>query len=124
KLALSMEFIGFLVCFWQIFGCWVWILVAATTVYFPVLQGWVMYVSVSSFFFSLMFLLCYLFGFHRNSDSWKVVVRTHSLILGVAAGGGSSHSCDYGIIPGHSAMFLLVLLTFLLTLHVELMQFN
>uniref|UniRef100_A0A8C0J6R6 Mal, T cell differentiation protein like n=1 Tax=Chelonoidis abingdonii TaxID=106734 RepID=A0A8C0J6R6_CHEAB len=73
KLALSMEFIGFLVCFWQIFGCWVWILVAATTVYFPMLQGWVMYVSLSSFFFSLMFLLCYLFGFHRNSDSWKVV---------------------------------------------------
>uniref|UniRef100_A0A8C3SL67 Mal, T cell differentiation protein like n=1 Tax=Chelydra serpentina TaxID=8475 RepID=A0A8C3SL67_CHESE len=62
-------FIGFLVCFWQIFGCWVWILVAATTVYFPMLQGWVMYVSLSSFFFSLMFLLCYLFGFHRNSDT-------------------------------------------------------
>ncbi|CAM5136486.1 MAL-like protein [Natator depressus] len=56
-----------------IFGCWVWILVAATTVYFPMLQGWVMYVSLSSFFFSLMFLLCYLFGFHRNSNSWKVV---------------------------------------------------
>ncbi|XP_067388928.1 MAL-like protein [Emydura macquarii macquarii] len=56
-----------------IFGCWVWILVAATTVYFPLLQGWVMYVSLSSFIFSLMFLLCYVFGFHQNSNSWKIV---------------------------------------------------
>lgn len=56
-----------------ILGCWVWILVAATTVHFPLLQGWVMYVSLSSFVFSLLFLLCYLFGFHGNSNSWKVV---------------------------------------------------
>uniref|UniRef100_A0A8C8RTS8 Mal, T cell differentiation protein like n=1 Tax=Pelusios castaneus TaxID=367368 RepID=A0A8C8RTS8_9SAUR len=57
-----------------ILGCWVWILVAATTVYFSMLQGWVMYVSMSSFIFSLTFLLCYVFGFHSNSaNSWKIV---------------------------------------------------
>ncbi|XP_061482453.1 MAL-like protein isoform X2 [Rhineura floridana] len=58
---------------WKIFGCWVWILVAATTVYFPLLQGWVMYVSVSSFVISLMLLLSYLFGFHKNFSSWRVL---------------------------------------------------
>ncbi|XP_015674781.1 MAL-like protein [Protobothrops mucrosquamatus] len=56
-----------------IFGCWVWILVAATNVYFPLLQGWVMYVSVSSFVISFLLLLSYLFGFHKNVESWKIL---------------------------------------------------
>ncbi|XP_070597643.1 MAL-like protein [Erythrolamprus reginae] len=56
-----------------IFGCWVWILVAATTVYFPLLQGWVMYVSVSSFVISFLLLLSYLFGFHKNFESWRIL---------------------------------------------------
>ncbi|XP_042301608.1 MAL-like protein [Sceloporus undulatus] len=56
-----------------ILGCWVWILVAATNVYFPLLQGWVMYVSVSSFVISLLLLLSYLFGFHKNYESWKIL---------------------------------------------------
>ncbi|XP_053140385.1 MAL-like protein [Hemicordylus capensis] len=55
------------------FGCWVWILVAATTVYFPLLQGWVMYVSVSSFLISLLLLMSYLFGFHKNFASWRIL---------------------------------------------------
>ncbi|XP_066467956.1 MAL-like protein [Tiliqua scincoides] len=55
------------------FGCWVWILVAATTVYFPLLQGWVMYVSISSFVISLLLLLSYLFGFHKNFESWRIL---------------------------------------------------
>lgn len=59
----------------QIFGCWVWILVAATTVYFPMLQGWVMYVSVSSFIISLLLLMSYLFDFHKKFTSWKIMVR-------------------------------------------------
>uniref|UniRef100_A0A8D0GV71 Mal, T cell differentiation protein like n=1 Tax=Sphenodon punctatus TaxID=8508 RepID=A0A8D0GV71_SPHPU len=57
----------------SLFGCWVWILVASTTVYFPLLQGWVMYVSLSSFIFSLMLLMCYLFGFHKRFESWRVL---------------------------------------------------
>ncbi|XP_033001364.1 MAL-like protein, partial [Lacerta agilis] len=57
----------------QIFGCWVWILVAATTVHFPLLQGWVMYVSLTSFLISLMLLMSYLFGFHKNFASWRIL---------------------------------------------------
>nr|XP_056709593.1 MAL-like protein [Euleptes europaea] len=56
-----------------IFGCWVWILVAATHVQFPLLQGWVMYVSVSSFVISLLLLMSYLFGFHKNIPSWRIL---------------------------------------------------
>ncbi|MEE6474904.1 hypothetical protein FKM82_010532 [Ascaphus truei] len=57
-----------------IFGSWVWILVAATTVFYPVTQGWVMYVSVSSFLFSLILLMVYVFGFHRNNcGTWRLV---------------------------------------------------
>lgn len=56
-----------------VFGFWVWILVASTQVANPLLQGWVMYVSLTSFFFSLMFLLSYLFGFYKRYESWKVL---------------------------------------------------
>ncbi|XP_044516718.1 MAL-like protein isoform X2 [Gracilinanus agilis] len=56
-----------------LFGCWVWILVAATQVYYPLLQGWVMYVSVTSFLISLMFLLSYLLGFYKKYESWRVL---------------------------------------------------
>ncbi|XP_053316587.1 MAL-like protein [Spea bombifrons] len=57
-----------------IFGAWVWILVAATKVFYSLTQGWVMYVAVSSFLFSLILLMVYVFGFHRNSSgSWRIV---------------------------------------------------
>ncbi|XP_073096787.1 MAL-like protein isoform X3 [Manis javanica] len=56
-----------------LFGCWVWILVAATQVADPLLQGWVMYVSLTSFLISLMFLLSYLFGFYKRYESWRVL---------------------------------------------------
>lgn len=69
---LKFFFYGF---FLQIFGCWVWILVAATQVANPLLQGWVMYVSLTSFLISLMFLLSYLFGFYKRYESWQVLVR-------------------------------------------------
>ncbi|NXA51486.1 MALL protein, partial [Nothocercus julius] len=61
------------VCPWQVCGAWVWILVAATSVSFPLLQGWVMYVSLTSCLLSLLLLLSYLFGFHRNSENWRVL---------------------------------------------------
>ncbi|NXV71379.1 MALL protein, partial [Atlantisia rogersi] len=54
-------------------GAWVWILVAATSVSLPLLQGWVMYVSLTSCIISLLLLLIYLFGLHRNSENWKVL---------------------------------------------------
>ncbi|XP_069462954.1 MAL-like protein [Ambystoma mexicanum] len=57
-----------------IFGVWVWILVAATRVWIPISQGWVMYVSVSSFVFSLLLLMVYLFGLHKNNcGTWRIV---------------------------------------------------
>lgn len=62
-------------CPWQLCGTWVWILVAATSVSLPLLQGWVMYVSLTSCLISLLLLLSYLLGFHRNSENWKVLVR-------------------------------------------------
>ncbi|XP_020843680.1 MAL-like protein [Phascolarctos cinereus] len=55
-----------------VFGCWVWILVAATEVYFDLLQGWVMYVSITSFLISLMLMLSYLLGFYKKYESWRV----------------------------------------------------
>ncbi|XP_045040845.1 MAL-like protein isoform X3 [Desmodus rotundus] len=54
-------------------GCWVWILVAATQVTHPLLQGWVIYVSLTSFLISLMFLLSYLFGFYKRFEFWRVL---------------------------------------------------
>ncbi|NWW68045.1 MALL protein, partial [Ifrita kowaldi] len=54
-------------------GTWVWILVAATSVSLPLLQGWVMYVSLTSCLISLLLLLSYLLGFHKNSENWKVL---------------------------------------------------
>ncbi|XP_004686173.1 PREDICTED: MAL-like protein [Condylura cristata] len=54
-------------------GFWVWILVAATQVTYPLLQGWVMYVSLTSFLISLVFLLSYLLGFYKRFDSWIVL---------------------------------------------------
>lgn len=62
-------------CPWQVSGTWVWILVAATSVSFPLLQGWVMYVSLSSCLLSLLLLLSYVFSLHRNRENWKVLVR-------------------------------------------------
>lgn len=66
---------GACVCPWQLCGTWVWILISATSVSFPLLQGWVMYVSLSSCLISLLLLISYLFGFHKNSENWKVLVR-------------------------------------------------
>ncbi|XP_005400692.1 PREDICTED: MAL-like protein [Chinchilla lanigera] len=56
-----------------IFGFWVWVLVAATQVATPLLQGWVMYVSLTSFLISLMFFLSYLLGFYKKFESWRVL---------------------------------------------------
>ncbi|XP_046517770.1 MAL-like protein [Equus quagga] len=53
--------------------CWVWILVAATQVAHPLLQGWVTYILLTSFLISFMFLLSYLLGFYKKYKSWKVL---------------------------------------------------
>ncbi|XP_020029764.1 MAL-like protein [Castor canadensis] len=56
-----------------IFGIWVWILVAVTQVAYPLLQGWVLYVSLTSFLISLMLLLSYLLGFYKKFESWRIL---------------------------------------------------
>ncbi|KAG8583723.1 hypothetical protein GDO81_008519 [Engystomops pustulosus] len=91
-----------------VFGAWVWILVAATRVYYYVSQGWVMYVSVSCFFFTLLLLMIYLFGFHRNNcGTWRlvdVIYNGISAIFYLSAAvlqANATIYCDYTI-PGYS----------------------
>uniref|UniRef100_A0A8C8S8U4 Mal, T cell differentiation protein 2 (gene/pseudogene) n=1 Tax=Pelusios castaneus TaxID=367368 RepID=A0A8C8S8U4_9SAUR len=55
-----------------LFGALVWILVASTRVPVPLLQGWVMFVSVTACFLSILFLGVFLFGYtHRIAVDWN-----------------------------------------------------
>ncbi|KAM3928723.1 protein MAL2 [Leptodactylus fuscus] len=57
-----------------IFGGLVWILVAASNVPVPVVQGWVMFVSVTAFVCSLLFLCVFLCGLsHIIATNWNFV---------------------------------------------------
>ncbi|XP_054355223.1 protein MAL2 isoform X2 [Pongo pygmaeus] len=53
----------------MLFGGLVWILVASSNVPLPLLQGWVMFVSVTAFFFSLLFLGLFLSGMVTQIDA-------------------------------------------------------
>ncbi|XP_010168537.1 myelin and lymphocyte protein isoform X1 [Antrostomus carolinensis] len=53
-----------------IFGGLVWILVASSRVPAPILQGWVMFVSVFCFVMSTTLLCLYICGAHGDSSSW------------------------------------------------------
>ncbi|XP_075004286.1 myelin and lymphocyte protein isoform X1 [Calonectris borealis] len=53
-----------------IFGGLVWILVASSKVLTPMLQGWVMFVSVFCFVMSTTLLCLYVCGAHGGSSSW------------------------------------------------------
>uniref|UniRef100_K7FTE7 Mal, T cell differentiation protein 2 n=1 Tax=Pelodiscus sinensis TaxID=13735 RepID=K7FTE7_PELSI len=58
--------------FLQLFGALVWILVAASQVPLPVLQGWVMFVSVTACLLSILFLSVFLFSFtQRIAVDWN-----------------------------------------------------
>lgn len=62
--------------FFQVLGGLVWILVASSNVPLPLLQGWVMFVSVTAFFFSLLFLGLFLTGMVTQIDAnWNFLVR-------------------------------------------------
>ncbi|NWW68440.1 MAL protein, partial [Ifrita kowaldi] len=59
-----------------IFGGLVWILVASSKVLSPILQGWVMFVSVFCFVMSISLLCLYLCGAHGGGGScWVTLVR-------------------------------------------------
>lgn len=65
---------GAFICLEIIFGALVWILVAASNVPVPVVQGWVMFVSVTAFFFSLLYLCIFLCGMvHMIQTNWNFV---------------------------------------------------
>ncbi|XP_010309973.1 myelin and lymphocyte protein [Balearica regulorum gibbericeps] len=53
-----------------VFGGLVWILVASSKVLLPILQGWVMFVSVFCFVMSITLLCLYVCGAHGGSSSW------------------------------------------------------
>ncbi|NXF49148.1 MAL protein, partial [Oceanites oceanicus] len=57
-----------------IFGGLVWILVASSKVPIPMLQGWVMFVSVFCFVMSTTLLGLYICGAHGGSSSWVTLV--------------------------------------------------
>lgn len=55
-----------------VFGGLVWILVAASEVPRDLFQGWVMFVSVCAFFFTAVYLCCFLFGLaNRIETNWN-----------------------------------------------------
>ncbi|XP_075562411.1 protein MAL2 [Pelecanus crispus] len=55
-----------------LFGTIVWILVACTRIPLPVLQGWVMFVAVTAWLLSIVFLCVFLFGFaNRIAVNWN-----------------------------------------------------
>ncbi|NXY08334.1 MAL protein, partial [Pteruthius melanotis] len=59
-----------------IFGGLVWILVASSKVLYPMLQGWVMFVSVFCFVMSISLLCLYFCGAHGGGSScWVTLVR-------------------------------------------------
>lgn len=65
----------------QLFGTIVWILVASTRVPLPLLQGWVMFVAVTAWFLSIVFLCVFLFGYaNRIAVNWNQTVRFFSFI--------------------------------------------
>uniref|UniRef100_UPI0037E8F17B protein MAL2 n=1 Tax=Semicossyphus pulcher TaxID=241346 RepID=UPI0037E8F17B len=63
---------GALVCLEILFGGLVWILVASSNVPVPLLQGWVMFVSVTAFFLSSAYLTLLVTGLaDRINTNWN-----------------------------------------------------
>ncbi|KAK6491548.1 protein MAL2-like [Huso huso] len=64
-----------------LFGGLVWILVAASNVPVPLMQGWVMFVSVTMFIFSTVYLVCFLCGFaDRINTDWNLLDFSYHFI--------------------------------------------
>ncbi|XP_053445724.1 myelin and lymphocyte protein [Nycticebus coucang] len=53
-----------------VFGGLVWILIASSHVPIPLIQGWVMFVSVFCFVASTTLLILYIIGTHGGETSW------------------------------------------------------
>ncbi|NXF11475.1 MAL protein, partial [Smithornis capensis] len=74
-----------------IFGGLVWILVASSRVPEPMLQGWVMFVSVFCFVMSTGLLCLYICGAHGGSSSWVTLVSGCDKPLGLSLPGRQSY---------------------------------
>lgn len=62
----------------QVFGGLVWILVASTNVSVPLLQGWVMFVSVTMFICSSLYLALFLLGLaDKINTDWNFMVSVY-----------------------------------------------
>ncbi|XP_068999288.1 protein MAL2 [Embiotoca jacksoni] len=74
---------GALVFLEILFGGLVWILVASSNVPVPLLQGWVMFVSVTAFFFSSAYLILLITGLaDRINTDWNFLdVAYHFLAV-------------------------------------------
>ncbi|TRZ16725.1 hypothetical protein HGM15179_010374 [Zosterops borbonicus] len=74
-LEILRTFSGAVICLEILFGTIVWILVAATQIPLPLLQGWVMFVAVTAWFLSIVFLSVFLFGYaNRLAVNWNQAV--------------------------------------------------
>jgi len=61
-----------------VFGGLVWILVASTNVSVPLLQGWVMFVSVTMFICSSAYLALFLLGLaDKINIDWNFMVSVY-----------------------------------------------
>ena len=58
----------------QAFGGLVWILILLTQVPVPLVQGWVLFVSVSCFIVTTLLLFLYIVGAHKNRNFWITLV--------------------------------------------------
>ncbi|XP_010836381.1 PREDICTED: myelin and lymphocyte protein-like, partial [Bison bison bison] len=56
------------------FGGLVWILILLTQVPVPLIQGWVLFVSVSCFIVTTLLLFLYIVGAHKNWNFWITLV--------------------------------------------------
>lgn len=74
---------GALLCLELLFGGLVWILVASSNVPVPLLQGWVMFVSLTTFFMSSAYLVLLITGLadRINTDWNSMDVFYHFLAL-------------------------------------------
>ncbi|XP_048385282.1 protein MAL2 [Stegostoma tigrinum] len=65
---------GAFICLEILFGGLVWILVASSNVPVPLMQGWVMFVAVTMFLCSTLYLCVYLCGLADRLDTdWNLV---------------------------------------------------
>uniref|UniRef100_A0A671FR01 Myelin and lymphocyte protein n=1 Tax=Rhinolophus ferrumequinum TaxID=59479 RepID=A0A671FR01_RHIFE len=64
-----------------VFGGLVWILVASALVPMPLIQGWVMFVSVFCFVATTVLLSLYIIGAHGGEASWVTLVFSYVATL-------------------------------------------